>query len=254
MKIKTIVGLCISIVAGVVMSVAASAATMLTTGDPAVSGSVAMVPVYIESTDLESISSFKAFVNYDQSKATLVAVNINVSEKDFFGNENKVGTAQVGDSGTSVGWLAGKDVNIDGKLSLVSLGFSLKDTTYDFSDLNLKVDVINSESKNIVTNGMSNLGTYVKFTVPKTQTSSIAAKPWITGMTVSLDGGKTTAPIVNYTEDGDNYVFYVVLQTGTATTLGDVTLLADCAATETGTADAQFELASKSNVKVMGAA
>lgn len=253
--LKKIFGLGVALVSSLVICSATYAATQVTLGEAVDVDEYKMLPLTIESTDISAIGAFDITFNHDTSKATLVATeNIPQVKKGI--KMVDAGQTDVKADNVSAVWTSTTgDIDlVDNKLDVINVYFQLIDPSYDLSKVTYKINQIAANNESLLVNGVTTVGSYVKFTVPKTQTSSIAAKPWITGMTVSLDGGKTTAPIVNYTEDGDNYVFYVVLQTSTAQVLSDVTLLADCAATETGTADAQFELASKSNVNVLATA
>lgn len=259
MKIRTLACLCATLVASAVMSVVAHAASDLYIGSTSLNGTDAVVPLYVNSTDAEYISSYGCTIDFDKTKLTYESAT-DVSG----GNLTSKAKVPTNNSGIlKLGYFNTNGVEINDAVKVAEIKFTVKDTSLTAEDissgLTVNIDTIstfNDEWTATKTIDSSNYKSFVKFVVPSDLKSTVTGQPNIVGMAVMINGNEYTDTedgTLKYNEDtSGNYIFTVKLNHDTNETV-DIDLIAKTSSVDDGAvSDAQssFVVTSAKDVRV----
>ena len=271
MKIKKFVGFAVAALSCLFFSSAVNAATSVYISDVAVDSGQAEATLTMKSTDIQNLGTYTATVNFDTSKLTFIPYDEDEGEggfTDLIVNSKNVpfgalteGSTNAADGKLIAVWYTLKNDRplTNGEINLFSIPFkvasglteeqiksSIKLTLNEVATADIEGKILSSDKYN----------SYVQFSVPKTLTSKVAGKGAIVGMGVQIgsdvytdgtDGG------LMYAEDGDNYVFTVMLKPSEKKTV-DVSLVAFVSDKDTDTAKTSglstFVVTTQENVEV----
>lgn len=244
MKLKTILGMAIAACATLVMSMAASAATDIKAGEISKNGNYVVVPIVIQSTDIEMLSNYQLTFNYDTSKYTYARLKDSLVYTDDFGDTANYGSmttnnANNGDGTIEFVWFNSGTVfpapDENNNIKIAEAWFSSTASEYSSSDFSVTVTKISDGLANNETHyNSTNMKSFFTFDV----TGDLGGNE-IVALGASTDGGATIQPLEYYVStdwtEGMAYAdattkFLVALNNTKGTTdVADVTIYGELA-------------------------